>query len=133
MILTLKRLESSESGIFGVLLAESGTQIACTLEHAYLAPYSSSWHPKIPPGKYLCVRGLHQLASMKVPFTTFEILGVAGHSNLLFHCGNSNADSEGCVLLGLGRRGILILESHLAFDGFMKDVESVDSFTLEVV
>ncbi len=32
-------------------------------------------------------------------YWTYEVTGVEGHDNLLFHKGNTEADSEGCVLV----------------------------------
>jgi hypothetical protein len=74
---------------------------------------------------------------MAQPFTTFEITGVPGHSNILFHIGNYNKDSEGCVLLG---RGIteaqsgdqMITMSNTTFKYFMDNQAGVDTFILTV-
>lgn len=73
---------------------------------------------------------------MAADFTTFEITGVAGHSNLLFHWGNFNADSEGCVLLGeaevqAGGRE-MITASRAAFARFLASVAGRDTFALRV-
>jgi hypothetical protein len=54
---------------------------------------------KIPNGVFDCVRGIHALED-GVPFETFEITGVEGHSGLLFHWGNYNKNSKGCVCTG---------------------------------
>jgi len=88
-------------GIFGELVDSDGNIIAQTLEHAY-GNDADGWIPKIIDGEYLCVRGMHRLHNKTEDFETFEITGVEGHTNLLFHCGNYDNDSDGCVLLGLG-------------------------------
>ena len=92
MIVTLKRTEFRDDGIFGELSA--GNLNLVTLEHSY------DKKPKIPVGTYKCVRGVHHLANMVHPFTTFEVTGVPGHTNILIHPGNWNSDSEGCILVG---------------------------------
>ena len=97
MNLFLSRKRRGSDGIFSELRDEVGNLVAITLEHAYV---DTGWQPKIPNGDYQCVRGMHQLESMSSPFETFEITGVPGHSNILFHAGNYNADSEGCILVG---------------------------------
>jgi len=126
----LRRVSHLSSGIFGVLLKDDGTQIAYTLEHAY--PVGSLFDPKIPNGTFKCVRGPHRLHNMTADFTTFEITGVAGHSDLLFHWGNYNKDSEGCVLLGEGKQADMITNSRECFAKFMELLDGVDEFTLTV-
>src|SRR6266404_2420272 len=102
MKLTLERTDYLEHGIYGRLLNDKNDVICSTLEHAYdtnlsLMPYA----PKMHSGEYKCVRGQHRLASMNDSFTTFEITNVPDHTDILFHKGNYNKDSEGCVLLGI--------------------------------
>jgi len=48
----------------------------------------------IPAGRYLCAR----VKSPKFG-DVFEIMGVAGRSDVLFHWGNRLADTSGCVLV----------------------------------
>lgn len=135
-VLTLTRTEFSSQGIFGMLIDDSHTILLNTLEHAYaqtqgLMSHSTSWSPKIPAGKYTCIRGMHALGNL-IPFETFEITKVPGHTGCLIHPGNSEADSEGCVLLGMLRQGGYILSSRKAFSEFMKSVEGLEQFTLEI-
>lgn len=133
--LVLTRLQYFADGIFGTLFDSSGKQIAVTLEHSYYT--NDIWMPKIPVGNYECVRGLHQLEHMDHSFETFEITGVAGHTDLLFHTGNTNDDSAGCVLLGEdvveradGMR--MISMSRIAFEDFMSLMDGVDNFLLTI-
>lgn len=134
MELTLKRLQFRADGIFSDLRTVEGDLVAQTLEHAYKGP---EWLPKIPDGTYTCVRGMHRLHGMTEYFETFEITGVDGHVNLLFHWGNFNKDSEGCVLVG---RSIarapdqtqMVTESRESFARFMRLQEGVKEFPLTV-
>ena len=130
MNLTLRRTEFRPDGVFGELSNDVGNVIAHTLEHAY-DDGNGGWAPKIPVGTYACVRGTHQLHGGG-PFTTFEITGVPGHSGLLFHAGNWNKDSEGCVLLGEAQSGNMVTNSRAAFVKFMQLQIGVDQFTLTV-
>jgi hypothetical protein len=93
MNLVLKRYPPEPDGIFGVLYDGEGVEICETLEHSF------DGKAIIPPGLYTCVRGIHQLEHGE-PFETFEIVGVSRHSGLLFHVGNRNEDSHGCILVG---------------------------------
>lgn len=130
MNLILTRKDYLESGIFGTLKNEAGELLAVTLEHSYPGTPGLPWLPKLPYGTYVCKRGQHQLHSG--PIETFEITGVPGHSGILFHCGNREDASEGCVLLGLMREGDAILSSREAFRGFLAAQAGLDSFTVTV-
>lgn len=126
MNLVLTRKIFNLYGIFGQLHTESGDLICYTLEHSY------SNQPKLPPGTYTCVRGTHQLSGLN-PFETFEITGVSGHTGILFHQGNWNRDSEGCVLVGSEIGAICILESRVAFQKLMALQTGIDQFILNVI
>lgn len=126
----LRRNSYVESGIYGSLSDETNSFHYITLEHAYLD--TDKYVPKIPQGTYVCVRGLHQLEGMDHRFETFEITNVPGHTNILFHTGNSNQDSAGCVLLGYERLNDTVLYSRIAFSSFMDRLKNLDSFTLVV-
>lgn len=125
----LTRLEANENGIFSELVDSTGNKYI-TLEHAYLQP-DGSYKPKIINGTHKCVRGQHQLHSGP-PFSTFEITGIPGHSNLLFHVGNYNSDSDGCILVGLQRMQDMVAVSKLAFKRFMDSLDGVNEFSLTV-
>ena len=135
MDLVLIRKQYREDGIFSTCCDMDGNQVMVTLEHAYPSP--DGFSPKIPEGSYTCVRGQHRLHGMEEDFTTFEITGVAGHEGLLFHWGNFNQDSEGCILVGeqdfesaSGQQ--MITASRAEFAKFMALQEGLDSFTLVV-
>lgn len=130
MNLKLTRNEYAQNGIFSTLTTEAGTHVAETLEHAY--PMLTSYEPKIPVGIYKCVRGEHRLHG-KPPFGTFEVTGVAGHSGILFHAGNYNTDSDGCVLVGEKRFENMITNSKRTFAAFMALQDGLQEFILEIV
>lgn len=133
-VATLTRSSQGPSGVFGTLRVRGITLYTC--EHAYQDLASGAWAAKIPPGTYTCVRGQHILAGMTAPFTTYEVTGVEGHSGLLFHTGNTEADSSGCILLGLMQGAIdgvpAVLNSRSAFTYFTHTLSDLDTFTLEV-
>lgn len=135
MDLSLVRTEFRPDGIFSELRDVSGDVIAVTLEHAYFDPLGAPL-PKLVDGSYQCVRGKHFLTGMTAPLETFEITDVPNHTGILFHIGNFNIDSEGCVLVGMaiaqigGRQAIA--QSKLAFQKFMNFQTGYDEFTLTV-
>ena len=131
--LQLVRSEKGDEGIFSELIKGSGWWWLCSVEHAYQQP-DGSWQPKVPPGTYTCVLGDHVVAGQ--PIRTYEITGVPGHSGILFHKGNWQENSEGCVCLGRsidaldGRKAVL--DSRGAFSDFLTWADNRPSFTLEV-
>lgn len=136
MKLILIRNLFREDGIFGELQDQAGNPIAVTLEHAYPDDVFG-FSPKLPQGEYICEKGPHRLAGMDQPFETYEIKGVPGHFGILFHVGNYNEDSEGCVLIGaaLGNKsngGKMIVNSRNTFKKFMEITKGVESFELFV-
>ncbi len=128
----LQRTDYRSDGVFGILYDEEGDQIAVTLEHAYHGKV-----PKLPAGDYHCIKGPHSLPSDPEHFfETFEVMGVPGHTGILFHIGNWHEDSDGCILLGRAvsgsPRGQMVTESRKTFERFMLDRELVPSFALLV-
>lgn len=144
MDMTLKRSNFFSYGIFSVCGDSSKFwDTACmplmvTLEHSYENDSMAGhpWVPKLENGVYKCVRGIHRLKDMK-PFETFEVTGVPGHSGILFHVGNYNKDSEGCILVGhkiaiLPGGEKMISGSRDMFAKFMQAQAGCDEFTLTV-
>lgn len=138
MNLILRRSEAREDGILGKLYDTNDNLIAYTLEHAYDSGHGNgSYEPKVPAGAYTCVRGTHRLASMTHSFVTFEIENVPGHTNILFHSGNTNDDSNGCVLLGAGcvemQGRAFLTTSRKAFQAFIALQANLNEFQLTVI
>lgn len=129
MKIRLVRKDFRNFGIFGELIADSF--ILKTLEHAYLNE-KGFYVPKVPAGAYLCRRGPHRLHGMKETFETFMLMDVPNADGILFHWGNYNSDSEGCILLGLTRDEHMVTQSRKAFSKFMELMEGCEEFNLIV-
>ena len=118
------RVERSEDGLIGVLTID-GRADCWTLQ-----PDERDQHFSIPVGSYLCKR-FHG----KRWQDTFEII-VPGHTALLFHSGNRESDTEGCILLGEevgelnGKRAVLA--SGKAYVEFMKKMGNDQEFNLVI-
>ena len=131
----LTRTQFQKDGIFGRLFNANGVPVAYTIEHAYEQP-GGLWLPKLYEGQFVCVRGIHELHNA-VPFETFEITGVKGHEGILFHAGNFDKDSEGCVLLGAAivkqaDGSQMVTNSKAKFAEFMGTLTGVKEFMLTV-
>lgn len=126
MNLFLKRIGNNDQSTFGVLL--NGTvPFAVTLE----LPWRDN-RPDvscIPNGSYICKR----VDSPRFGIT-FEITGVKGREHILFHSGNTNEDTHGCILVAesfdpvKGTDGIV--QSKKGFDDFLKATAGQDQFML---
>jgi len=124
----LFRVAGNHDRTYGVLV-DGPVAFAVTLERGWNNNIKNT--SCIPDGKYLCKR----VDSPRFG-NTFEVTGVKGRSSILFHWGNFESDSRGCILVGEsydyinGREGIL--QSKKGFEEFMKRLEGVDSFELVI-
>jgi hypothetical protein len=126
----IKIVSVIESGVFGVLLIDS-VPIAVTLWRTYSPDENESEFTKLNVGVYQCERTMYH----KGGYETFEIK-VPGHSRILFHIGNKETDSDGCVLIGeeFGKMNELpaILRSGVGFKEFMNNLVGVNKFPLTI-
>lgn len=128
MKLILTRDLYRDDGVFGDLVSEKGGLSLLTLEHSY------GLLTKVPKGDYVCKRTIWY----KYGVETFEVTGVPNATRILFHTGNTEQDSDGCILLGLARveseRGILrVVNSKAAHGQFMLYLKGVKSFDLTIL
>ena len=124
-MLELKTIAIREDGCFSVLLWNK-RPFAVSVERTF-----DSGHPIISEGMYQCRRDFYH----KGGYETFEII-IQGHDRVLFHKGNTETDSIGCVCIaekfGSLNRKLAVLESKEGFDEFMQLTAGLDSFNMEV-
>jgi len=129
----LYRLPTTDEGTFGVL-ANLCVPFAVTLERKWLN--NEKGKSCIPDGHYTCKR----VQSLKFG-ETFQVMDVEGRSEILFHKGNIDNDSHGCILIGemfdpVFKEGVKIgsgiLASAQGFIEFMGILKGVSSFELEI-
>ena len=126
MELKLKRVADNEDATFGVLI-NGNIPFAVTLEPAW--EDNKKGISCIPSGPYSCKR-------VKSPRfgDTFEILDVEGRTHILFHKGNSERNTQGCVLIaeefGILNGKAAVLASGRGFTEFMSILKEVDEFEL---
>ncbi len=128
-IVELIRLENvAGQGTFGVLKINKEV-FCCTLEpENRLNERDESC---IPALQYLCKR--HHSPRFG---ETFQVLDVPGRSSILFHAGNSDENTHGCILLGqyFGKlkSDRAVLNSGATFKAFMLTMAGMDSFHLTI-
>jgi len=120
--------ENHDHGTFGVLIIMS--KVFCiTLEPPDKLNIQNK--SNIPAQQYLCQR----YSSMKYP-DTFQIINVPGRSYVLFHAGNIDEHTKGCILLsqyfGKLKNNRAILNSGKTFKDFMTLMTGIDRFHLTI-
>ena len=127
-MLELVRVAVGADGAFGVLV-QDGRPRWLTCERTF---EDRPERIVIPAGRWPCSRTVF----MKRGYPTFEI-HVPDHERVLFHKGNTEDDSRGCVLVGLSfgehQDKPAILESARAFEDFMGAYHGTQSFFLDVL
>lgn len=138
-LLTLERFLPSVHGTFGVM--QVGNFVFFTLEEEWKNNQINE--SCIPSGTY----ELRLAKYYRGGFMTYEVTGVPGRSNIKFHPGNTEEDTQGCILLGMrlgvfivnrdeetGKRSrkLAVLKSKIAFDRFMSGMGGVERAQLEI-
>jgi Family of unknown function (DUF5675) len=92
-VYTLAREASSNNGTLGEILNPDGSHLCYTCERPWLdnTPDTSC----IPTGTYSCVP--HDSAAHP---NVWELQNVPDRSGILIHNGNTENDSEGCIIVG---------------------------------
>lgn len=85
----------------------------------------------IPKGEYECRRVISPRFG-----ETFEVCNVPGRSQILFHAGDTQRDTHGCILIGESgcrtEKEFGQSNSTKAFREFMKDLAGIDRFILKI-
>lgn len=130
-IFIIKRIAETEHGTFGVIL-DGNTPFAITLENRW---YNNEPNIScIPPGTYFCKRVLSPTFG-----NTFEIMDVQDRTHVLFHWGNRDNDTEGCILIAeefgvLGGEGAILSSNRegKGFKEFIERTEDINDFMLVI-
>ncbi len=109
MLIRVLRLETNERRTIGVLILDGHFQ-CYTLEDS--EEFTSESKGCIPAGIYPVTITPSQRFGRKLPLLNH----VPGFDGIRFHPGNTEADTSGCILLGLTRTTSAIGESHAACD-----------------
>ena len=112
--------------------------LLCTCENPWKnnKPFISC----IPPGVY----PIERFESPKFKYWSYKILNVKGRCGNIFHIGNTEEDTDGCVLLGMRFDKIrtkktndkiknAIIYSNRAFKEFMAYMDGIEKAELEII
>lgn len=126
---TIIRSPSTEDGTFGMML-DGLTAFCLTLERTWVN--NEIGESCIPDGDYICKR----VNSPKFG-NTFEVTQVPYRSHILFHKGNLEGDSQGCIILGEQFEPLngknAVLASGKAFNEFIERTKDINEFKLSIL
>jgi hypothetical protein len=137
-VLTLTRTVRNADGVFGVLRMPGFVCVTAEEQDLGNARNVSC----IPAGTYPFKRTTY----FKHGYPTYEVCDVPGRSRILIHPGNTEEDTDGCILLGLqpGKLRVKdedtgsrewkhgVLHSQKAFARFMQHMGAIQSTTITI-
>jgi hypothetical protein len=92
----------------------------------------------IPTGEYECKKVFdRKIGKFTKIAVTFEVMSVPCRTGILFHCGNTHKDTQGCIILGTSltkatNKQPFVSESMMAFKAFTEKFKDTDSFILSI-
>ena len=127
MKLKLVRESSSDTTTLGTLFIED--KIECFTLEDTVRDRKIKGKTAIPKGSYKVLITWSPRFKRQLPL----LVDVPGFDGIRIHPGNTHEDTEGCILVGLGKSGEMLLKSRDAFDKlYNKLVKSKDNITIEI-
>jgi hypothetical protein len=127
MTLFLQREPSLDGRTFGALYVH-GVWQCWTLEDAVRA-VKVPGQTAIPAGHYRVSLTPSQRFSRILPL----VEAVPGFSGIRIHGGNTEADTEGCILVGGVREAARIANSQIALSALLSRLSTADPITLDIL
>lgn len=129
-MLYIRRCFAEGFGAFG-MIAWDMRPFAVTLEHTYQKE-NGRYKVKLAPGWYTCTRTIYNRGGYETWLITGE--GVGPERRIMFHKGNHEDDSDGCILVGERIepvRGVPgLVQSGEGFAELMRLTQGIDKFDL---
>lgn len=126
MLITVKRLYKTENSTIGELLVD-GIWECFTLEDVE-RPVKIKGETAIPKGTYKVIINESNRFKRLLPL----LLDVPGFEGVRIHSGNTNHDTEGCILVGQSRNKEYIGQSRKAFEKLFKKMQKAKDITLTI-
>ena len=121
MKLELRRLELTGQSTIG-RLAVDGVDFCWTLEDVVRTGPKVYGQTAIPAGTYDVRLTMSNRFKRVLPL----LLNVPGFEGVRIHPGNTAADTDGCILVGLGHADNRITDSRAAFDALFTRMQAAD-------
>ena len=127
MVITVKRLYKTDNSVIGEMLID-GIFECFTLEDAE-RPVKIKGETAIPKGTYRVIINESNRFKRLLPL----LIDVPNFEGIRIHSGNSNHDTEGCILVGQTRNKNYIGQSRKAFDKLFKKMQAAKNITLTII
>lgn len=127
MQITIKRLHKTDASTIGELLID-GVWECYTLEDVE-RPVKIKAETAIPKGTYKVIINMSNRFKRLMPL----LLNVPNFEGVRIHAGNSNHDTEGCILVGQSRNKNYIGQSRKAYSKLFKKMQAAENITLTIL
>ena len=127
MVRTVKRLYKTDTSVIGELLVD-GIFECYTLEDVERLTKIKG-ETAIPKGTYRVIINESNRFKRLLPL----LIDVPNFEGIRIHSGNSNHDTEGCILVGQTRNKNYIGQSRKAFDKLFKKMQAAKNITLTII
>lgn len=127
MQITIKRLYKTDTSTIGELLID-GVFECFTLEDVE-RPVKIKSETAIPKGTYKVIINESNRFKRLLPL----LLDVPNFEGVRIHSGNTNHDTEGCILVGQTRNKNYIGQSRKAFAKLFKKMQAAKDITLTIL
>lgn len=126
MKIEVKRLHRTENSTIGELTID-GKFECYTLEDKE-RDVKIKGETAIPKGTYKVIINQSNRFKRLLPL----LIGVPNFEGVRIHAGNSNHDTEGCILVGQNRSVDYITKSRKAFDSLFKKMQGAKNITITI-
>ena len=127
MVRTVKRLYKTDTSVIGELLVD-GIFECYTLEDVERLTKIKG-ETAIPKGTYRVIINESNRFKRLLPL----LIDVPNFEGIRIHSGNSNHDTEVCILVGQTRNKNYIGQSRKAFDKLFKKMQAAKNITLTII
>ena len=126
MLIVIRRLYKGDKSIIGEMTVD-GIFECFTLEDVE-RPVKIKGETAIPKGTYKVIINESNRFKRQLPL----LLNVPGFEGVRIHSGNTNHDTEGCILVGQTRHKEFIGKSRKAFDKLFKKMQKAKDITISI-
>jgi hypothetical protein len=127
MQITIKRLHKTDTSTIGELLID-GVFECYTLEDVE-RPIKIKAETAIPKGTYKVIINQSNRFKRLMPL----LLNVPNFEGVRIHAGNTNHDTEGCILVGQTRNKNYIGQSRKAYEKLFKKMQAAKEISLTIL
>jgi len=127
MQITIKRLHKTDKSTIGELLID-GVFECYTLEDIE-RPVKIKAETAIPKGTYKVIVNMSNRFKKLMPL----LLNVPNFEGVRIHAGNTNHDTEGCILVGRTRSKDFIGQSRKAYEKLFKKMQAAKDISLTIL